>query len=115
MPECDDVALIDDLQRRGITPGNLASMAVTICSAVAIVVGGAWTARGVLDGVQQSIAAVAATQRTDEEKLKQVDDARQQTDRALFDSIRALNGRIDNLFDGKRGALPTPDQTPGNG
>jgi len=94
----DDVALIDALHRRGITPGNLLSIAITLLSAIGVIVGGAWTARGVLDEMKQQTVVLSMRLDADDVELKRE-----------IDTLRALNTRIDNLFDGRtHGSLVPP-------
>lgn len=101
----DDMALIEALHRRGITLGNLLSIAFTVLTFVGWVIVTTHWADNMLNGITQTQAVMAQRMTMDEDEIKKVDAARQAGDAEVTRTLRQLNNRIDNLMDGHHGEI----------
>lgn len=103
---------LSDIKLAGnITLGNVLSIAVTLASAGSIIVGGVWTARGLLDDMHAQTALLTQQIDAQAKEIDKVDRARRDGDKVLTDRLEGLVNRIDALFaaQGKRGeAAPEP-------
>ena len=104
----DDVRLIESLHAKGISPGNLLSIAFTLVTFLGAVLTYVWVARGIWDEQRQALALIAQRLDLDENEIRKVDAAREKGDGETARMLRQLNQRIDNMIDGHRGELIPP-------
>lgn len=99
-----DVKWLEDM---GVTKGNLLSIAVTLLTGGGIMLGAAWSARGVLDQLEHNNAMLEQRMAVEENELHRIDAARQDGQKALYDVINHLNNRMDQLYnEGRHGEVP---------